>query len=366
MNAHEGPVLDFALGRHRDEPSSSVQKLIKNRSYDGSLSASSPDQIKAFSAAAAAMLAQIYKVEVAPQSILPVAGGRPALTLVAASMIKPGETVAIVEPAYPAFERIAVQLGAEILPVPPDPDQGFVPDGESINADALRLVSMTAVNFPNNPTGAVPAPNALRSLFDRLPSWSLVFNDATYGPLTFDGSPWTVFNDVAATFPRLRYLELHSLSKLFGTGPLPVSFLVGEDEEMTALREFSEFASSAQSALQVEVATECLKDTSHLKSLKDHYFQRMAGLGETLETLGFEPLPVSSGMYLMCRVPMVIGEHSVANADEAAQVLLDTWGVAVVPWEIGRNSYLRFSARYTEDELAQLRTMGQGGLVAKS
>ena len=69
-------------------------------------------------------------------------------------------------------------------------------------------------------------------------------------------------------------------------------------------------------------------------------------------------------MYIVCRTPLAIGGKPVADAGEAAELLLKDHGVAIVPWEVRPTSYLRFSSQYSEDDLAALEGLGRRGPLA--
>ena len=173
------------------------------------------------------------------------------MSFLASTLIRPGDGVAVVEPAYPAFTRVAQQIHASVAIVPLDPGRGFMPDVEALDDDAAAGISFAALNFPNNPTGAVLEPDALMPFLQRFRPGTVVFNDATYGPLVFDRAPWSLLSEAAASGERLRLLELHSLAKLFALGPLAVAFLVGDEGIISELREFSEYAWSDQSSMQI-------------------------------------------------------------------------------------------------------------------
>ena len=59
-----------------------------------------------------------------------------------------------------------------------------------------------------------------------------------------------------------------------------------------------------------------------------------------------------------------IGGRPVKGAGHAAEVLLEGYGLAVVPWEVHPTSYLRFSARYVERDLEALAELGRNGPIA--
>jgi len=367
IREHDGPVL-----RYREDPPEAVLELIRREADGGLFTPCGQDELDGYADAAVAMLDRIYGLRVATGSVLPVPGGRTALSLLASALIRPGDEVAVVEPAYPAFLRAVSQIGARVRSVPLDPERGFVPDVSSLDPDTVGNVSCVALNFPNNPTGAAPAAELLAGFLGRFGRGTIVFNDATYGPLTYDrppwsilteaaslAGPWSILTEAASLAGELRLVELHSMAKLFATGALPVSFLVGDEGLVEALRELSEFAWSPQSALQVKVARICLEDRGRLEGAQELYRKRMTELRDTLLELGFEPYPAPAGMYILCRVPSSIGQRPVADAGEAAEVLLTEFGVAVVPWEAPPHSYLRFSARYLDEELEAFRGLAR-------
>lgn len=359
IREHVGPVLDFAVGRYHEAPSEAVVELIRRESGSGLTTPSGPDEIDAYIEAALAMLVKIYGLRVGKESILPVAGGRTALSLLASGLVRPSDEVAVVEPAYPAFLRIVSQIGARVRTVPLDPERGFVPDASSLDGETIGALKLVALNFPNNPTGAAPSAEILKAFLGRFGPGTIIFNDATYGPLTYDRPPWSLLVEAVPSAGELKLVELHSVAKLFATGALPVSFLVGDEALISALGELSEFAWSPQSALQMRIARVCLEDVDRLTAARDFYRERMARLQETLAALGFQPYPAPAGMYILCRVPSSIGERTVGDAGEAAEILLSEHGVAVVPWEVGPHSYVRFSARYLDDDLEALRRLGR-------
>ena len=366
IREHDGPVLDFAVGRYREDPPQAAVELIRREADGGLLVPCGQDELDAYTDAVVAMLDRIYGLRVATGSILPVPGGRTALSLLASALIRPSDEVAVVEPAYPAFLRVVSQIGARVRSVPLDPGRGFVPDDSLLDPETVESLGFVALNFPNNPTGAAPPTEVLAGFLNRFRSGTIIFNDATYGPLTYDRPPWSILTEAASLAGELRLVELHSMAKLFATGPLPVSFLVGDEGIVEALREFSEFAWSPQSALQVKVARICLEDRDRLEGAREFYRKRMAELRDTLVELGFEPYPAPAGMYILCRVPSSIRQRPVADAGEAAEVLLTELGVAVVPWEVPPHSYLRFSARYLDEELEALRGLGRDARLVRA
>jgi aspartate/methionine/tyrosine aminotransferase len=365
LHRHEAPYLDFVFGRHKYALPEGVQETVR-RYGELALRRCTRDESEAFSQTAVDFLSRCYGIEQSPTRVLPTPGGRAGLNALVATLISPGQTVVVTEPGYPVFDRVAAQAHAEVKPVALDPDRDFDPDLEPVTDGRAGAVRILALNYPNNPTGAVPSTTTLAGMRDRLDDDTIWFNDATYGPLTYGDRPFSLLATEPARRGEVRALELHSLGKLFPLGPLSASFLIGDDELVDAVRDYSDFAWSPMSALQLRVAGECLCRDDHVAALRDRLRERLAGLGEVLSELGFDCFPVRGGIYQLCRAPASVGGRRVDGADEAAEALLANHDVAVMPFQVGGNAYVRFSALYSPEELESLAGLGRGRPLVQS
>jgi aspartate/methionine/tyrosine aminotransferase len=294
-------------------------------------------------------------------AVLPVPGGRTAISLLGTILVRAGDRVVTTTPGYPVVDRVAAWHGAEVTAVSLDAGAGFSPRLEQLPGPGdIRLL---ALNYPNNPTGAVLAPDHLAELMARVAPTTVVFNDASYGPLTYGARPWSLLGQAAATSRGVPLLELYSLSKLYGVGAIPVAFLVGEEERIAAMRQYSEFAWSDPSALLLRVAMRCLDDTDHLDRTRTACRERLARLDAVVRTLGFAPYPVDAGMYLLCRGPHTVAGTPVTTAAAAADLLLDRFGLAVIPFDVSDATYLRFSASYLEEDLDAAGALASAGPI---
>jgi aminotransferase len=362
MRRQRGPVLDFALGRYRQPPPGWLEDFVRQHATLA-LRRRLDDEIENFVDTAASMLEEVYGVRVSSRQILPAPSGRAAMTALAATLIAPGDAVLVTEPGYPAFARIAAQARARMLVAPLDPAAGFAPElGGLSHDDELRLV---ALNYPNNPTGTVLSADAFDALRRRVAADAVVYNDAIYGPLRFDGRPWSLLTG-EHTGAAANVVELHSLGKLFALGPLGLAFLVGPEEPIDAIRRFSDFSWTQLSSLGVRVATRCLEDWQYVATVRDGLAARVERLHSVVTALGFHPYPTDAGMYLLCRAPAAVADRRVASAAEAAEILLEQHGLAVAPWDVGEHSYIRFSAQYRDEDLDALSKLGSGSTLVSS
>jgi aspartate/methionine/tyrosine aminotransferase len=365
LHSHPAPYLDFVFGRHRVQLPESVREIVRKHG-ELALRRCTREEAETFAQTAVESLSRSYGVEKSPAAILPTPGGRAGLSAIAATLISPGQTVVVTEPGYPVFDRVAAQAHAAVRSITLDPGLDFEPDLDPVTGERAGAVRILALNYPNNPTGTVPSPAAIAGMRGRLDGDTIWFNDATYGPLTFADRPFSLLATESARRDEIRTLELHSLAKLFPLGPLSASFLTGDDDLVDAVREYSDFAWSPMSALQLRVAGECLRRDDHVAALRDDLRERVSRLGDVLGELGFDCFPVRGGMYQLCRAPAEVDGQRVDGADEAAEALLANHHLAVMPFQVADQAYVRFSALYLPEELESLAGLGRGRRLVQS
>jgi LL-diaminopimelate aminotransferase len=356
LRAHPGPVLDFAFGEYSEPPPPAVLKTL-TAEPEAALQRCTADEMGAFVETASAFLSDLYEIDTSDVSILPMSGGRLAMSALVASLVRPDDAVLVTEPTYPAFARVASQHRGRILTALLDPGRGFDPDLRQLSDDDVGPMRIFGLNYPNNPTGALATARAVTDLVRHTDRRTVWFNDATYGPLTFEQPCHSLL--ASEDLRGQTVVELHSMAKVYALGPLSVAFLVGECSVVEDVREYSEFASAPMSTLQVRAARLCLTDADRVRRVGEATRERVMRLGEVLTDLGFEAYPPRAGQYLLCRLPGAIGDQPVASAEEAAASLLAQHGLAVMPWDVGPSSYLRFSGMYLPKQLEALRRSGK-------
>ncbi|MGB5624386.1 MAG: pyridoxal phosphate-dependent aminotransferase [Woeseiaceae bacterium] len=352
----KGKALDFAVGIPPFPLSPDMSDWLKEHS-ELALIPGNRDDIGNFASAAARFMSVQYGVETSPDQILPTAGGRAAMAILAACTLSPSSTVVVTEPGYPAFARIANQLGASIVVSHLDRHNGFAPDFEYTDDLARGSVTMLAVNYPNNPSGSTLSPAVLEKLHSLSGPGLILFNDATYGPLVYDDAPRSLLSEVFPESHQPDIVELHSFSKLYPIGPLAVSFLAGSKNLLRSVSTYSEYAWSPLSRLQLEATARCLEDRDRIRRFREYLPKQLESLQVALAHMGFKPYDPHSGTYVICDVPQSIAGNKISTAQGAAKYLMDEFDIAIVPLGNDDHSYLRFSALYRPHDLERLVTL---------
>lgn len=349
----KGEALDFAVGKPAFPVSEEMLAWVRGNA-GLALAPGTPADIAAFAEVAASFLKTQYGVDMNPAQILPTAGGRAAMGILAACTLSTASTVVVTEPGYPAFARLVKQLGARVINCQLDPGNRFAPDFEYSSTTPRGSVTMVAVNYPNNPSGATLSDAVLDKLGSLAAEGLTYFNDATYAPIVYGEQPRSLLGEEFAAGASCDVIELHSFSKHYATGPLAVAFLAGSAEPLEAIATYSEYAWSPLSKLQLSATAKCLEDTERLQRIRDVVPARLAALREVLEDVGFRSYDAHAGSYLICDVPKAIAGREVGSAVEAARRLMDEFDIAVVPLGGDGHSYLRFTALYRSRDLERL------------
>src|SRR5947209_19704066 len=156
MQAHpERQLLDFGIGENDDMADPLVREALKrevdqleNRGY-------ADNGILAFKEAAAGFMKRVFDVSLdAATEINHAIGSKPALAMLPAVFINPGDVTLMTVPGYPAAGTHTKYYGGEVYKLPLLAENGFHPDLASIPADVRRRAKLLVLNYPNSPAGA--------------------------------------------------------------------------------------------------------------------------------------------------------------------------------------------------------------------
>jgi aspartate/methionine/tyrosine aminotransferase len=130
--------------------------------------------------------AEAYGVEVDPGRILLTAGASAGLVAAFATLLAPGDRVALARPGYPAYRNALQALGRQAVEIPCGPAVGYRLGAAALAAVPGALHAVVAAS-PANPTGATLAAEELRALAAecrRRRAWLIsdeIYHGITYG-----------------------------------------------------------------------------------------------------------------------------------------------------------------------------------------
>ena len=141
--------------------------------------------------AVAADLHKRFRVEVAPDRVLIVPGGKVTMYMAILMFGEPGAAILYPDPGFPIYRSMIEYTGAAPVPVPIREENGFAFSAE----ETLRLITpktrLLILNSPANPTGGVTPKAEVDKLVAGLEKFPdvAVMSDEIYDQMTYDGEP---------------------------------------------------------------------------------------------------------------------------------------------------------------------------------
>jgi aspartate/methionine/tyrosine aminotransferase len=139
--------------------------------------------------AVAADLAKRFKVEVSPDSVMIMPGGKPTMFMSILMFGEPGSEILYPDPGFPIYRSMIEFTGAKPVPVPIREENGF-----AFSADeTLKLITprtrLLILNSPANPTGGVTPKAEVDKLVAGLEKWPdvAIMSDEIYDHMVYDG-----------------------------------------------------------------------------------------------------------------------------------------------------------------------------------
>jgi aspartate/methionine/tyrosine aminotransferase len=166
--------------------------------------------------------------EVAAEDVLCFAGAEEAIYLAMQVLLGPGDHAVVVTPNYQAAETVPLSIG-EVTGVPLRPEDGWALDLTAVERALRPATKVVSVNFPHNPTGAVPDEGTWRRLVDLCDERGIrLFSDEVYRGLEL--APREPLPQAADVSPVA--LSVNVLSKAYGLPGLRIGWVACRDRAL--------------------------------------------------------------------------------------------------------------------------------------
>jgi LL-diaminopimelate aminotransferase len=355
LAAHpERQLLDFGIGENDDMADPLVRDTLKrevdkleNRGY-------ADNGVAAFKEAAAGFMKKVFDVTLDPVTEVNHAiGSKPALAMLPACFINPGDVTLMTVPGYPVAGTHTRYYGGEVYKLPLRQENGFYPDLGAIPADIRKRAKLLVINYPNSPTGAVATRDFYRSVIDfARTNQIVVVQDAAHILLSY-GPPLSFLQVEGA---REVGVEIHSMSKGFNMIGWRMAFVCGHPKIVQAFADVKDNCDSGQFIAIQQAARAALEQPELGDGVREKYRRRLDKLVVALNQIGFQVKMPGGTYFLYVPAPKACGSRTFANAEEVSQFLITEQSVCCVPWD-DAGAFLRFSVTYQaptepdEDEL---------------
>jgi LL-diaminopimelate aminotransferase len=354
----ERKLIDFGIGENDEMAPAGVRARMaeeinkpENRGY-------ADNGIMAFREAVARFMDRNFGVKLDPaKEINHSIGSKPALAMLPACFINPGDVTLMTVPGYPVAGTHTKYYGGEVHRLPLLAKNGFFPDLDNIPADVVKRAKLLVINYPNSPTGVV----ATRDFYQRVIDFArrnniVVVQDAAHIMLSYQGEPLSFLQVPGA---RDVGVEVHSCSKGFHMIGWRIGWVCGHERIVQAFADVKDNSDSGQFMAIQQAAAAALDDDAIPRQVREKYHRRLKKLVDVLTRCGFDCHVPGGTYFLYTPSPKGIASGpKFDNAEAASQYLITEHSICTVPWD-DAGAYLRFSVTYeapteaAEDALMQ-------------
>jgi LL-diaminopimelate aminotransferase len=345
LAAHpERKLLDYGIGENDAMADSLVRETLKrevdrleNRGY-------ADNGIQEFKDAAAGFMKKVFGVALDPKTEINHAiGSKPALAMMPACFINPGDVTLMTVPGYPVAGTHTKYYGGEVHPLPLLPENGFYPELVGIPTDIRKRAKLLVINYPNSPTGAVATRDFYRRVIDfARTNQIIVVQDAAHLLLSYDGPPLSFLQVEGAKDVGV---EIHSMSKGFNMIGWRMAFVAGHPKIVQAFADVKDNCDSGQFMAIQQAARAALEHPEIADRTREKYRRRLQKLVAALKQVGFQAEMPGGTYFLYVRAPKACAGRTFVNAEEVSQFLITDQSVCCVPWD-DAGPFLRFSVTF--------------------
>ena len=272
------------------------------------------------------------------EEILVTAGASEGLDLAFRSLLDPGDAIAVVQPCYVSYVPGATFAGAEVVDVPTRAEDEFKLTREVLESSGAAEADALVYCYPNNPTGATMTGDELTEVAAFCREHDLVvFADEIYADLTYEHEHTSI-----ATLPgmRERTVVFNGFSKAFAMTGFRLGYAMAPPEAIEAMNRVHQYTMLSAPTTAQYAAIEAL-DTcwDEVQEMTTQYDRRRKYVLSRFADMGIECFEAAGAFYAFPECPW-------DDADEFAEALLQSEGVAVVPGTAfgeGGDGHLRVS-----------------------
>jgi LL-diaminopimelate aminotransferase len=352
-DAPHRPLLDFGIGENDSIAPESVRRRMadeinrpENRGY-------MDNGNTAFKEAVARFMQRTFGVALDPASeINHSIGSKPALAMLPACFINPGDITLMTVPGYPVAGTHTRYYGGSVFRLPLLPENDYFPDFSAIADDIWTKTKLLVLNYPNSPTGKT----ATREFYEQVIGLArqhefVVVQDAAHSLLSYDQPPSSF---LAVPGARDVGVEVHSLSKGFDMIGWRIGWVCGNATIVRAFADVKDNSDSGQFGAIQNAAAAALDDASIPERTRTKYKRRLEKLVAMLRRSGFDCQIPGGTYFLYCRAPGGLADGTkFESAEAASQYFITQHSIVTVPWDEA-GPFLRFSVTYeAEGEAAE-------------
>jgi aspartate aminotransferase len=301
-----------------------------------------------------------FSVEVSPESVMIVPGGKVTMFMAILMFGEPGAEILYPDPGFPIYRSMIEFTGATPIPVPIREENGFAFSAEETLSLITERTRLIIVNSPANPTGGVTPKREIDRLvagLDRHPNVAIM-SDEIYGTMTYDAEAHVSLLQYPQIRDRLIYLD--GASKTYAMTGWRLGWSVWPKPLYDAARKLAVNSHSCVNAATQWAGIAALNGSQEsARAMVAEFDRRRAIVVEGLNNLpGVSCITPKGAFYAFPNV-----SKTGWRAKALASALLEEAGVATIggpDFGVHGEGYIRLSyANSAENILLALERMGE-------
>ena len=238
------------------------------------------------------------------------------------AFLEPGDYVLVPNPGYPPYTRGTSFAGGKVHYMNLLPENGFLPDLESIPETIVKKAKIIWVNYPNNPTTAI----ATREFYEKLVKFChkhdiIIASDEPYSENYYDKKPLSVLE-----IAKEGVIVFQSLSKRSNMTCYRVGWVAGDERIISIFKKLKTNVDSGCATFIQDAAITALSDEKHVEGLRADYRKKRDILIEALTSAGLPRCEPQGTIYMWQKVP-----EEMTSVEFAARLLDPKIGIVVTP-----------------------------------
>jgi aspartate/methionine/tyrosine aminotransferase len=285
-----------------------------------------------------------YGVDVSPDQILITPGTSPAMLLIFALLLNPGDEVILGNPHYACYPNHIRIFGGVPNFIMTREEDGFQPDPKMIREKITPRTRAVIINSPSNPAGTLLPEDSMGAIAEMGP---LVISDEIYHGLVYEGRAHSILEYTN------RAIVINGFSKLFAMTGWRLGYVILPHEMVRPVQRLQQnFIISASDFVQWAGIAALKEAGESVRKMVQIYDQRRRFMTDRLREIGFGVAVEPTGAFYVLANARAYTRDSYAFAMK----LLDETGVAATPGiDFGENAegYIRFSYANSLDNIKE-------------
>ena len=145
--------------------------------------------------AIAEYVSRTRKVQVAPEEVVVVPGGKPIIFFSILALVDEGDEVIYPNPGFPIYESMINYLGGKAVPIHLQEENDFALDVAELASRITDRTKLIIINSPHNPTGGILTRKDVTEIAEAIGDRNImVLSDEIYSRLIYEGEHFSIMS----------------------------------------------------------------------------------------------------------------------------------------------------------------------------